>query len=382
MNKNPLLALTELGQSIWIDHLDRGRISSGEVRRQIENDGLRGMTSNPTIFEKAITGGHEYDAPIRELAVRAKTANEILDAITIEDIQMAADQFRPLFDRLDQRDGFVSLEVSPLLAYDTRATIDEALRLWSTVDRPNVMIKVPATAAGIPAIETLIGEGVNVNITLLFGLDRYDEVVAAYLAGIRSRVQRKQPARIASVASFFLSRIDVIIDAELDRRVRDGQISRESGDRLRGQVAIASARLAYQRFKRHFDDAQFGPLAATGARPQRLLWASTSTKDPRYDDVYYVNALIGADTIDTVPIATFDAYRDHGRPELRLEQHVDQARAVLRELAEVGIDLDAVTERLEHDGVRKFADSYKSLLTSLAARREDALHGPEHQLGV
>jgi transaldolase len=367
MNKNPLLALTELGQSIWIDYLDRSRIASGEVRRHIERDGLRGMTSNPTIFEKAITGDASYQEPIRELALRGKSAAEIYDAITIEDVRLAADELRPLFDGLDQRDGFVSLEVSPLLAYDTRATMDEARRLWRSVGRPNVMIKVPATRAGIPAIEQLVAEGININITLLFGLGRYDEVVEAYLSAIESRVRRNQPARIASVASFFLSRIDVMVDAALDAGAASGQISKELATSLRGQVAIASARLAYQRFKQIFSAPRFSRLE--GARPQRLLWASTSTKDPKYSDVYYMEALIGEGTIDTVPIATFEAYLDHGRPEARLEQDLDRARETLRDLPRAGIDLDAVTDKLEADGVRKFSDSYKHLLAQIEQQR-------------
>jgi transaldolase/glucose-6-phosphate isomerase len=368
MTDNPLRTLAELGQSVWLDYLDRGRVLSGEVRRFIDEDGLRGMTSNPTIFEKAITGDRAYAEPIDALARGGKTAAEILDIITIEDIQLAADEFRATFDRLDRRDGFVSLEVGPQLANDTRGTIDEARRLWRAVGRPNVMIKVPGTAAGVPAIETLVGDGININVTLLFGLDRYDEVAAAYIAGIRSRAALGRPVGVASVASFFLSRIDVIVDAELDARAKDGRIDRAVAARLRGKTAIASAKLAYERYKRHFD----AGFAATGARPQRLLWASTSTKDPTYDDVYYVNALIGADTIDTVPIATFDAFRDHGDPEARLERDLDQARAVHRELAANGIDLDAVTHQLEVDGARKFTESWDRLRATIERRRAAA----------
>jgi transaldolase/transaldolase/glucose-6-phosphate isomerase len=348
---NPLRALTKLGQSIWIDGL------SDDIRRRIDEDGLRGMTSNPTIFEKAITSDPRYDARIRELAQRGKSVAEILDTIMIEDIVAATDQFRPLFDKLGRRDGFVSLEVSPQLAYDTLGTIDEARRLWRAVDRPNVMIKVPATEAGIPAIEALTADGINVNITLLFGLDRYDEVARAFIAGLESRARRSRPLEIASVASFFLSRIDTMVDPTIP-------------ERLRGQAAIASARLAYQRFKNHFSKSRFGVLQAQGAHPQRLLWASTSTKNPAYGDLHYVEPLIGDATINTLPVKTIDAYRDHGRPELRLERELDRAESTMRDLAAAGVDLNAVTDRLEHEGVRKFTESYDKLIAAVEHKRE------------
>jgi len=372
MATNPLLAVTELGQSIWIDHLDRGRLASGEIRRLIAEDHLRGVTSNPTIFEQAITNDRTYDAPIRALAARGMSPAEIYDTITIEDIRMAADEFRPVFEALDHRDGFVSLEVSPHLAYDTGATIAEARRLWRAVDRPNVLVKVPATQPGLAAIEALNAEGVSVNITLLFGLDRYEAVARAYLSGLEARARRGEPVVVPSVASFFLSRIDTAVDAELERRVREGVMPEERAARLRGQTAIASARLAYVRFKRLFGEPRFRALEALGARTQRVLWASTSTKNPAYGDVYYVDALIGADTIDTVPIQTFDAYRDHGHPAARLGEHLGQARGVLDELRAVGIDLDAVTDQLEHDGVRKFSASYDHLLATLAVTKTRA----------
>jgi transaldolase len=263
MNKNPLLALSELGQSIWIDYIDRGQIMSGRVRRYIEHDGLRGMTSNPTIFEKAITSDHSYDAPIRDLALRRRSSPEIYDAITIEDIRLAADDFAAVHAGLDGRDGYVCLEVSPHLAYDTQDTIGEARRLWREVDRPNVMIKVPGTAQGVPAIETLVADGININVTLLFGLDRYDEVADAYLAGLEWRARRAKSPRIASVASFFLSRIDTMVDAQLDDLERAGRVAPQVAARLRGQTAIASARVAYQRYKLHVADSRFGALAAT-----------------------------------------------------------------------------------------------------------------------
>jgi transaldolase len=363
---NPLLELVEFGQSVWMDHLDRGRIASGELRRLITEDALRGVTSNPTIFEKAISGDPVYDAPIR--AHRGKSPTEIYEAITVEDIQLAADEFRPVFDRLEGRDGFVSLEVSPRLAYDTGATIDEARRLWRAVARPNVMIKVPATKPGLAAIAALITEGINVNITLLFALDRYEQVAGAYLAGLEARARHGRGVTIPSVASFFLSRIDVAVDAELDRAAHDGKIPAALRERLRGKTAIASAKLAYERYKRIIGEPRFRALAAKGARPQRLLWASTSTKDPAYSDVYYVDALIGAETIDTVPIETLEAYRAHGTPAARLEQDLEDARAVIAALPRAGINLDAITERLEREGVQKFTDSYEKLLSTIARK--------------
>jgi len=370
---NPLLELERLGQSVWIDYLDRNRLKSGEIRRYIEEDGLRGVTSNPTIFEKAIVGAAAYEEPIRALAAQGKSAVEIYESIVTRDVQLAADEFRGLFDRLDGRDGFVSLEVSPLLAFDTEGTIAEARRLWSEVNRPNVMVKVPGTAAGIPAIARLIEDGINVNVTLLFGLGRYQEVANAYLAGLEARAARGESVRIASVASFFLSRIDVMVDAQLDQLEKGGQVAPAVAERLRGQVAIASARTAFQIYSRIFRaGARFGALAEKGARPQRLLWASTSTKNPAYSDVKYVEALVGEDTINTVPLETFDAYRDHGHPVRRIEEDLGTTQAVLHGLSNVGIDLDLVTRQLEQDGVRKFSDSYAHVLRAIEQRRSAA----------
>ncbi len=367
---NPLLEVSRLGQSIWIDYLDRQRVTSGEIRRYIEEDGLRGVTSNPTIFEKAITGGAVYDEVIRALGAAGKSDAEIYERIVTRDVQIAADEFRPVFDRLGGRDGFVSLEVSPTLASDTEATLEEARRLWSAVQRPNVMIKVPATKAGVPAIARLIEEGINVNVTLLFGLDRYQEVADAYLTGLEARAARGESVGIASVASFFLSRIDVMVDAQLDELEKSGRVSPDLARSLRGQVAIACARTAYQMYKRTFRGGdRFTRLAAAGARPQRLLWASTSTKDPAYSDVKYVEALIGEETIDTLPLETFSAYRDHGRPARRLEEDLPAAQGVLEQLSRAGIDLPTVTQRLEADGVRKFTDSYTHVLHAIADRR-------------
>ncbi|HXU65625.1 MAG TPA: transaldolase [Polyangia bacterium] len=367
---NPLLELTRLGQSVWIDYLDRNRIKSGEIRRYIEEDGLRGMTSNPTIFEKAIIGAAAYEEPVRALAALGKSAADIYESIVTRDVQIAADELRGVFDQLDGRDGFVSLEVSPLLAFDTDGTLAEARRLWAAVNRPNLMIKVPATTAGIPAIARLIDDGINVNVTLLFGLERYQEVADAYLSGLEARASRGETVRIASVASFFLSRIDVMVDAKLDELEKAGQVAPFVAERLRGQTAIASARTAFQMYKRTFrGGVRFQALAAKGARPQRLLWASTSTKNPAYSDVKYVEALIGEDTINTVPLETFTAYRDHGRPARRIEEDLGATQAVLHGLGDVGIELGAVTAQLEQDGVRKFSDSYAHVLRAIEQRR-------------
>jgi transaldolase/glucose-6-phosphate isomerase len=372
MGENPLTRLSDLGQSIWMDFLQRGTITSGGLRRYIEDDGVRGVTSNPAIFEKAISGSPEYDAPIQALARAGKSAADIYQAITIEDIQLCADAFRPLFERLEGADGFVSLEVAPELAHDTSGTIAEARRLWKAVDRPNLMIKVPGTAEGLPAIQSLIAEGINVNITLLFGLDRYEQVANAYLAALEQRVARGAPVRVASVASFFLSRIDVMVDAELDERVRAGKLDEAAAARLRGQVAIACARGAFTRFERLFGGERWRKLAAQGARPQRLLWASTGTKNKADSDVKYVEPLIGAGTINTVPKETLDAYRDHGEPQLRLGYGLDEAAARLDELGRAGIDLTAITERLEADGVKKFTEAHTRLLAVIEKRRAAA----------
>ncbi|MHB8876394.1 MAG: transaldolase, partial [Myxococcaceae bacterium] len=365
MRPNPLRALPGLGQSVWMDYFRRNLLTSGELAKAIGEDDLRGVTSNPTIFEKAIAGSHDYDKQIRALALGGKSVEEILQELMVEDIRRAADVFRPAFDRLGGGDGFVSLEVSPHLAHDTRGTLAEARRLWAALDRPNVMIKVPATLEGLPAITALTAEGINVNITLLFGLPRYEQVAEAYLAGLEARVSRKQPVHtIASVASFFLSRIDVLLDPRLER------IPELSS--LRGEVAIASAKVAFQMYKRIFASERFRRLADQGARPQRLLWASTGTKDPAYPDLKYVEPLIGPDTINTMPVETMNAYRDHGNPAPRLEEGVDEARRVLERLAQGGVNLDEATREVEDQGVAKFIKPFDQLLKTLAEHREAA----------
>ncbi len=369
MNSNPLLQMRDLGQSVWMDYIRRQTLDTGQLKRWIDEDGLAGVTSNPSIFEKAIGESHDYDEEIKTLARQGLAAGDIFERIAVEDIQRATDLFRPLYDRLDGADGFVSIEVSPQLAHDTARTIDEARRLWSEVKRPNVMIKVPATKEGLPAIRQLISEGVNVNITLLFGLPRYREVIDAYLGGLEAHAAAGQPLhRVASVASFFLSRIDVLLDPQLEKKAQsDGKQGLARS--LVGQVAIASAKVAYRIFQEISAGERFTRLASQGARPQRLLWASTSTKNPAYSDVKYVDALIGPETINTVPVETFDAFRDHGHPAPRLTQDVDGARRVLDSLSDVGIDLDATTQQLEDEGVEKFDKAFDKLIHAVEEKR-------------
>ena len=374
MKSNPLLELQSLGQSIWIDFISRGIISSGELQRMIKEDGVSGVTSNPSIFEKAITKSDDYDEAIRALTVQGKTTDEVYQLLTVEDIQMVADVLRPTYDRTDGQDGFVSLEVSPNLAHDTQGTIQEARLLWSLVGRPNSMIKVPATREGLDAIKELTGEGVNVNITLLFGLPRYQEVVNAYLDGLEILANKGGNLHfVASVASFFLSRIDVLLDPVLETKKKESGPTAEIASILQGQVAIASARVAYQLYKEFFHSDRFAGLAAKGARPQRLLWASTSTKNPIYGDTKYVEPLIGPETINTVPVETLHAYRDHGRPQLSLEQNISRAYHTLNKLSLVGIDLERATQQLEEEGVEKFVSALERLMLSLR-EKQAAIH--------
>ena len=366
MSINPLLDLESLGQSIWMDFISRGTISSGQLQKWIERDGISGVTSNPSIFEKAITESDDYDDAIQDLILRGMTSEEIFRSLAVQDVQRVADLLRPTYDRTDGRDGFVSLEVSPKLAYDTSGTIEEARDLWALVNRPNAMIKVPATSAGIPAIRELTGEGINVNITLLFGLPRYREVADAYLGGLEIRAAMGKPLnKIASVASFFLSRIDTLMDPILEEKMKSDNPQAGTAASLHGQIAIASAKIAYEIYKEIFTSDRFARLANNGARTQKLLWASTSTKNPAYEDTKYVDALIGLDTINTVPVETLNAYRDHGRPEQSLDQEAHKAYHLLNELSSVDIDLNAITQQLEDEGVKKFITAYGKLIDSL-----------------
>lgn len=366
---NPLVQLQRYGQSFWYDNIHRRLFTSGELQRLIDEDGLRGMTANPTIFEKAVSEGTEYDEAIRSLAAEGRSPLHIYEALATEDVRQATDFFRPIYEETGGGDGFVSLEVSPALAYDTQATIAEAHRLWQQVNRPNLMIKVPATPPGIPAIEQLLYDGLNINITLMFSLDHYDQVANAYLNALERRMQENKPLdHIASVASFFVSRIDTQVDrrlqAKLEKATAPGE--REALRRLLGKAAIASAKLAYQRFKQVFNGLRFARLKAQGARLQRPLWASTSTKNPAYRDTYYVEELIGPDTVNTMPPVTIEAFRDHGVVRPTLEADLDQAYAVMDWLAEVGIDLGQITQELQVEGVKAFADSFEALLQRIA----------------
>jgi transaldolase / glucose-6-phosphate isomerase len=370
---SPLLALHDYGQAVWLDFLARRFIAEGGLKTLVERDGVTGVTSNPSIFEKAIGDSADYDPALKE--AEAKGDLDIMtlyDNLAIKDIQNAADTLRPVFEATKGADGYVSFEVSPYLAMNTEATIGEARRLWQSVDRRNIMIKVPGTSAGLPAIRQLIGEGININITLLFSQQVYEQVVEAYLAGLEQLVaQGGDPRKIASVASFFVSRIDVAVDKLIDERLRQTNDAdeRETLSGLRGKVAIANAKLAYQRYKRLFAGARWDSLAAKGARVQRLLWASTGTKDKKYSDVLYVDELIAPETVNTVPPATLDAFRDHGKPRASLEENIDQAEHVMTELEQSGISIDAVTATLVDDGVQLFADAFDKLLGAVASKR-------------
>jgi len=374
--QNPLVILQRLGQSPWHDNIRRDLITSGALARMIADGDITGLTSNPTIFEQAIAHSDAYDEALRRLAADGRSAEAIFDALAIEDITHAADLFLPVFERTNGNDGYVSIEVSPTLAHDTARTIAEARRLWRVVARPNLMVKIPATPAGIPAIEAVIADGINVNVTLIFSLDRHAQVMAAYLAGLRARAAAGGDlATIASVASFFVSRVDSAVDALITERIATGAGSAAGLRGLQGKAGIANAKLAYHAFQHTFGGAAFADLAARGARRQRPLWASTSSKNPAYPDVYYVEALIGADTVDTMPPATIAAYRDHGRPAIRIDHQLNVARDTLARLAAAGIDLAAVLARLEAEGVASFAKSYDSLLAVVAARAAGSLPG-------
>jgi len=377
MSTNPIIELTKLGQSIWHDNIERKLITSGELKRLIDEDGLSGVTSNPAIFEKAIVSSDLYADQLRDTAETGKNAQEIYEALAIQDIQMAADVLANVYDKTGGTDGFVSLECSPLLASDTQATIEETSRLWRLVDRKNVMIKIPGTPEGIPAIEEGIYEGININITLLFSLHAYDQTIEAYIRGLERRVAENKPIdNISSVASFFVSRIDSAVDKELERRIGQASDEKEKAtlQSLLGRIAIANAKIAYQRYKKVFHGERFAALKQKGAQVQRPLWASTSTKNPVYPDVYYVEALIGPETVDTLPPATIVAFRDHGRARVTIEDNLDEERALLARLEEVGISLDQVTAHVLADAVRSFVEPFEKLLKTIESRAAEILN--------
>lgn len=358
---NTLKEIKDHGQSIWLDSFDRHLMDSGELQKLIDEDGLSGITSNPSIFEKAIKGSSDYDADIKQHTGDQQTNEEIFFGVAINDIQRAADILRPVFDKAKGSDGFVSMEVSPHLANDTEGTITQARDLWKRINRKNVMIKIPATKEGLPAIQTCISEGININITLLFGLERYREVTEAYISGLEERLKNNLPIKdIQSVASFFLSRIDVLIDPLLKEK---------NLDKLVGEIAIASAKKAYEIYKEVFFSDRFRELEKKGATKQKVLWASTSTKDPAFSDVKYVEALIGPNTINTLPMETIDAFRDHGKVADHLENNLRDAGDQLNSLKETGINLDDLTAQLEKEGVEKFNKAYDSLLKAVGEKR-------------
>ncbi len=381
-----LKALGDLGQAPWLDFVERKFVAEGGLRKLIEEDGLRGVTSNPSIFEKAMGHGEAYDEGFKAFLGKADASvQDVYEDGAIADIKAAAADLRPVYDRLDGKDGFVSIEVSPYLAEGTQDTIDEAHRLWKAVDAPNLMVKVPGTKAGTPAIRQLIEDGLNINVTLLFSQEAYRAVAEAYLAGLEARVARGEPIdRIASVASFFVSRIDSEIDKAIDKRLEAGDAEAEALKAVRGKVAIANAKLAYAWYQEMIASDRWKAVAAKGAQPQRLLWASTGVKDKAYPDTLYVDALIGPDTVDTIPPATMDAFRDHGAPAETLTQDVEGARHVLSEAERLGLDLAGVTERLVTNGVRLFEDAADALLGAVAAKRAgilgDRLNGMEATL--
>jgi transaldolase len=375
---NTLRDLAAAGQAVWLDFLHRRILEDGELSRLIETDGVTGLTSNPAIFQKAIGESDAYDDALAALVAEADgEVVDLYERLAVADIQAAADRLRPLSSRLVGRDGFVSLEVSPHLAHDTEGTLIEARRLWRAVDRPNLMIKVPGTPAGVPAIRALIGEGVNVNVTLLFSIDAYLAVAEAHIAGLEDRrAAGGDVSSVHGVASFFVSRIDGLIDARIDRRL--AKASAEEAvvlGRLRGRVAIANAKVAYQRYLELTGTSRWRALADAGAAPQRLLWASTGTKDPAYSDVLYVENLIGRDTVDTMPPATMDAFRDHGAVRQTLTEAVGEAERDLADAERLGLDLPGVTEFLAVDGVEKFVRAFDDLMGAVAAKRQAILGG-------
>jgi transaldolase / glucose-6-phosphate isomerase len=365
---NPVKGLLAYGQSPWMDYIRRDLLTGGGLKKYIDDDGLRGMTSNPAIFEKAVTGSNLYDDIVRSPEAKKLDANGIFEKIAFRDVKDACDIFKPVYAETKRRDGFVSLEVSPFLGYDTKATIEEARRLWKGVDRQNVMIKIPGTAEGVPAIRQCVEEGININITLLFAQSAYEKVAEAFLSALEARAAKGQDiSHISSVASFFVSRIDTLVDSKIDEKLKTTTDVSVTAllESLRGKIAIANARLTYKKYQELFGGPRWKALAAKGAQTQRLLWASTSTKNPKYRDVMYVEELIGADTVDTIPPATIDAFRDHGRLRPSLTENVEGAAKTMADLGKAGISMKEVTDKLVADGVKLFADAFKTLLDAV-----------------
>ncbi len=370
---NPLLQLKAQGQGVWLDDIDRGQLRSGLFGRLIDEDGLSGATGNPTIFEHAITHSTTYDEQMQHLLALGKSAQEIYEALAMTDVRTVADLLRPTYERTNGQDGFVSIEVSPYLAQNTEGTLKEVRRFWETIDRPNLMVKIPSTSAGIPAIRQALAEGININITLIFSLDNYRQVAEAYLSALEERSAKGQDiTRIASVASFFVSRVDVLVDKLLEDKMKatSASVEQQQLKALEGKAAIANARLAYQEFKQLFSGPRFAALKQRGARVQRPLWASTSTKNPAYRDVLYVEELIGPDTVNTMPLTTIESFHDHGQVRLSIEDHLPEAKAQLAALADVGIHYDQVTRQLQEEGVQKFIDSFHKLFECIDNKRK------------
>ncbi|HXN87531.1 MAG TPA: transaldolase [Candidatus Binataceae bacterium] len=377
MAENPLKQLERFGQSPWLDFIRRTLLSSADFKRMLAEDGLKGMTSNPTIFEKAIDGSSDYDQQFEQLVREGKDIDAIYEALTIQDIQSACDALRPLYDSSGSKFGYVSYEVSPMLANDTDGTIKDARRYWARIARPNVMIKVPATPPGLPAIETLISEGINVNVTLMFSMTHYNNVAEAYIKGIEKRAKSGGAIdKIFSVASFFVSRVETLVDKKLDAKLK--QKNDPAVAALKGKAAVANTKLVYQRYKEIFLGERFAAMKNKGARTQWPLWASTGTKDPAYSDVKYIEELIGPETVNTMPPATMDAFRDHGKAAATLEAGIDQARDAVSKLKAAGIDLLEVGEELQEEGVELFKKSFADLLSATKKHRERVQTG-EHR---
>ncbi len=371
---NPLLQLKAQGQSVWYDTVDRAQLVSGQFKRLLDEDGIVGVTSNPTIFQKSISHGDAYDVQMTQLVKAGKSTSEIYDALVIKDITTVADMLRPIYDKTNRQDGFVSLEVSPDLAHDTEGSLSEARRFWKMVDRPNLMIKIPATPEGIPAVQQALTEGININITLIFSIDSYRKVTNAYISALEDRnAEGKDISHIASVASFFVSRVDTLVDQLLEDKIKatNDNAEQQRLKSLEGKAAIANARLVYQEFKHIFHTPRFETLKHSGAHVQRPLWASTSTKNPAYRDVLYAEELIGPDTVDTMPLETIENFRDHGKVRRSVEDNIQQAKDELEELEKVGIHYDQVTKQLQDEGVQKFADSFHELFKGIENKKQN-----------